>query len=325
MYVAALIYVDDVIMVGNNDAKIHDVKRHLNNRFSIKDLGPLKYFLGIEVARTNEGLVLSQQKYMFDILKDSGQHGCRPNPSPMEQNLHLDEAIDSPPVDVAQYRRLIGRLLYLQVTCPDIAFAVNMLSQFLANPCKRHMDSAIRVLRYLKSTPGQGILLPKDGDLSLKDFCDADWSGCSFTRCSRTCYLIFLGEALVPWRTKKQSVVSRSSAEAEYRTMATTVSEILWLCWLLHDHEAAPVGPTPLYCDNNAARQIANNPVFHECTKHVEMDCYFIRERVESNEIEPLYIDTKHQVADICIKALGAERFRFLLGKIGVRDLHAPS
>ncbi|XP_024988574.1 uncharacterized protein LOC112523248 [Cynara cardunculus var. scolymus] len=170
----------------------------------------------------------------------------------MEQNLHLDEAIDSPPVDAVQYRRLIGRLLYLQVTRPDIAFAINILGQFLANPRQRHMDSAIRVLRYLKSTLGQGILLPKDGDMSLKAFCDADWLGCSFMRRSRTGYLIFLGGALVSWQTKKQSVVSRSSAEAEYRAMATTVSEILWLRWLLHDLKAAPVGPTPLYCDNNA-------------------------------------------------------------------------
>lgn len=107
--------------------------------------------------------------------------------------------------------------------------------------------------------------------------------------------------------------------------MATSVSEILWLRWLLRDLEAAPVGPTPLYCDNDAARHIAKNPVFHERTKHVEMDCYFVRERVESHDIQPLYIDTRNQVADIFTKVFGTERFRFLVGKLGVPDLHAPT
>ncbi|CAH9145120.1 unnamed protein product [Cuscuta epithymum] len=123
---------------------------------------------------------------------------------------------------------------------------------------------------------------------------------------------------------KKQSVVSRSSAEAEYRAMVVTVSEILWLRWLLRDLSIPQTGPTPLFCDNQAARHFALNPVFHERTKHVEMDCFFVRERVTSGEIQPCCITTTHQIADIFTKALGTDRFQFLRSKLGVRNLHTP-
>ncbi|KAJ9558206.1 hypothetical protein OSB04_012820 [Centaurea solstitialis] len=221
-YVATLIYVDDVIITGNNATKIQETKAYLDKKFSIKDLGSLKYFLGIELATTPEGMVLSQRKYTLDILKDSGMMGCKPSSFPMEPNLQLDQCDDSPRIEASQYRRLVGRLLYLQATRPDITYAVNVLSQFVSDPRQRHMEVATRVLRYLKATPGQGILIPKDGGTKLVAFCDSDWLGCAFTRRSRTGYLLLLGGAPISWKTKKQTVVSRSSAEAEYRAMAHT-------------------------------------------------------------------------------------------------------
>jgi len=325
VYVAALIYVDDVIIVGNSMSKIQHTKAQLDKMSSIKDLGNLKYFLGIEVARTSEGLVLSQRKYTLDILKDSGFQGCRPSSFPMEQNLKLDKGNEEEKVDANQYRRLVGRLLYLQATRPDIAYSVNVLSQFVADPRQNHMNAVHRVLRYLKTTPGQGILLPRMGGTELVTYCDSDWLGCPYSRRSRTGYLLLLGGAPISWKSKKQSVVSRSSAEAEYRAMATTVSEVLWVRWLLHELGAPQAGPTTPFCDNQATRHIANNPVFHERTKHVEMDCYFVRERVESKEVEPLHIDTKLQIADLLTKPLGAQQLKSLLGKLGIIDLHAPT
>ncbi|KAJ0494661.1 putative RNA-directed DNA polymerase [Helianthus annuus] len=269
-------------------------------------------------------MVLSQRKYTLDILEDTGMMGCRPSPFPMEQNLKLGKCEEEPRVDSNQYRRLVGRLLYLQATRPDIAYAVNVLSQFVSDPRRSHMEAANRVLRYLKATPGQGILLPKEGGNGLIAYCNSDWLGCPMTRRSRTGYL-FLGGAPISWKSKKQSVVSRSSAEAEYRAMANTVSEILWLRWFLCELNIPPVGPTPLFCDNQAARHIANNPVFHERTKHVEMDCCFVRERIESKEIQTMKIDSKTQIADILTKPLGTQRFHTLLDKLGIQDLHAPT
>ena len=183
----------------------------------------------------------------------------------------------------------------------------------------------MRVFRYLKNTLGQGILLPKEGDVKLTAYIDSDRLGCPFSQRSRTDYLLILGGAPISWKSKKQSVVSRSSAEAEYRVMAVTVSEILWIRWLLADFDIVLDKPTPLLCDNESARHIAHNPVFHERTKHVEMDCYFVKERVESKEITPVKIKTQDQLADLLTKPLGSDPLKFLSDKLGIRNLHAPS
>lgn len=243
----------------------------------------------------------------------------------MEQNIRLTTEDESPLADSGKYRRLIGWLLYLQVTRPDITFAVNTLSQFVSSPRLTHWNAALCVLRYLKATPGQGSFLPASGNLTMTRYCDSNWLGCPFTRRSKTGYFITLGGSPISWKTKKQSVVSCSSAEAEYRSMVATVSEILWLRWFLKDLEATQKEATNLYCDNQATRHIANNPVFHEYTKHVGMDCFFVREYVESGEILHAEIRTKDQLADMFTKPLGTDRFRLLLGKMGVRDLHIPS
>ncbi|GKC54702.1 uncharacterized mitochondrial protein-like protein [Tanacetum coccineum] len=287
--VAVLIYMDDVIITGNNLTKIQETKKQLNDEFSVKDLGLLKYFLGIEVAKTKDGQVLSQQKYTLDILENSGKMGCKPSAFPIEQGLKLDK------------RR----------------------NQFVADPRNNHLEATNRVLGYLKAIPGQGILISRAGDPVLTAYCDSDWLGCPYTRRSRTGYMLLLGGTHVSWKTKKQSLVSRSSAEAEYRAMASTVSEIIWVRWVLSElHVHNPLA-TPLFCDNH--RHIANNLVFHERTKQVEMDRYFIRERVESKEIIPMKISSKMQIGDLLTKGLAAQQLQFLLGKIGIANLHAPS
>ncbi|XP_024989147.1 uncharacterized protein LOC112523694 [Cynara cardunculus var. scolymus] len=160
----------------------------------------------------------------------------------MEKILKLDKDEDGLPTDPNQYCRLIGRLLYLQATRPDITYVVNVLSQFVSNPKQSHLEATYRVLRYLKATAGQGILLAKEGGNNLIVYCDSDWFRCPFTRRSRTGYLLLFGGAPISWKTKKQSVVSRSSAETEYRAMTTTVSEILWMRWLLNELEILPSG-----------------------------------------------------------------------------------
>ncbi|GJT30999.1 putative RNA-directed DNA polymerase [Tanacetum coccineum] len=173
-FVVALIYVDDVIMVGNDKDKIESTKNDLDKRFSIKDLGILKYFLGIEVTQTSKGMVLSQRKYTLDILEDCGFQGCHPSSFPIEPNLKLDKGKTEPKVDSSRYRRMVGRLLYLQATRPNITYVVNVLSQFVADPRQSHLEAAHRVLRYLKATPRQGVLLPNDGGYNLKAYCDSD-------------------------------------------------------------------------------------------------------------------------------------------------------
>nr|KAJ0215676.1 hypothetical protein LSAT_V11C300142910 [Lactuca sativa] len=200
IFIASLIYVDNVIIMGNDSKKIQEIKQSLHDQFSIKDLSELKYFIGIEVAKTLSGLVLSQRKYTLDILEDCGMEGCRPSSFPIEQNIKLAMDDKDPKVDTTHYRRLIGRLLYLQATRPDIAYSVNILSQFVSDPRKNHMDALFRILRYLKATPGQGILLPKEGGVNLVAYSDSDWLGCPLTPHSRTGYLLLLGGAPISWK-----------------------------------------------------------------------------------------------------------------------------
>ncbi|GJV15415.1 putative RNA-directed DNA polymerase [Tanacetum coccineum] len=204
-FMAALIYVDDVIMVGNNTIKIQNIKDKLDKLFNIKDLGNLKYFFGIEVSRTSEGLVLSHRKYTLDILKYCGLQGCKPSLFPIEQNHKLDKCENEPKVGANRYRRIIGRLLYLQAIRPDLAYSVNVLSQFVSDPRQPHMDATNRVLRYLKATIGQGILFPRNGGCNLMAYYNSDWLGCS--RKSRTGYLLLLslgGQILDTWDTALQ-------------------------------------------------------------------------------------------------------------------------
>ncbi|CAL1379865.1 unnamed protein product [Linum trigynum] len=325
VFTFALIYVDDLILGGDDLPTIQRVKGFLHDQFSIKDLGVLKYFLGIEVARSRTGMVLSQRKYTLDILKDAGALAVKPCSFPIEQNHHLTRIEGPAAKDPSGFRRLVGRLQYLTVTRPDIVYAVNILSQAVHSPRQEHEDAAQRVLRYLKGAPGRGLLFPTGGTLSLTAYCDADWGGCQHTRRSTTGYFIRLGDSPISWRTKKQSVVARSSAEAEYRAMASTVSELVWLRWLLSELGISCSSSTPLYCDNQAALHIAANPVFHERTKHVEMDCHFVRERVTSGEIAPRKISSQNQVADMFTKGLGGEQFAFLTSKLGVHDIHASA
>jgi hypothetical protein len=320
-----LVYVDDIIITGNNDLAINQLKQFLEKKFFIKDLGKLKYFLGIEVARSKKGIFLSQKKYTLDILKDTGLIGGRVSDFPMEQHLHLSPDDGTLLPDPTPYRRLVGRLIYLTVTRPDINYLVNILSQFMHSPRTAHMDAAHRVVRYLKGSIGKGIFLSSSSTIHLQGYCDSDWAGCPTTRRSTTGYCIFLGSNLISWKTKKQATVSRSSAEAEYRAMATLTCELQWLKYLLNDMGISHSSPITMFCDNQAALHIANNPVFHERTKHIEIDCHFVREKLQSKLIAPRYIPASHQLADVLTKPLGRDAFHGLICKLGVISIHDPT
>jgi hypothetical protein len=234
-FIALLVYVDDIVIASNDVSAVLDLTVYLNSVFNLKDLGPLKYFIGLEVARSGKGIVVSQRKYALDILEDSGVLGAKPVLFPMDPNIKLSRSDGELLSDPSSYRRLVGRLVYLTITRLDLSFSVQMLSQFMDSPCKPHMDAASRVLRYLKSSPEQGIFFPYVSDLKLKAFCDSNWAGCPDTRRSVTRFCVFLGDSLVSWKSKKQNTVSRSSIEAEYRSMAAVTCEITWLLALLRD------------------------------------------------------------------------------------------
>ncbi|BBH06980.1 wall-associated kinase 2 [Prunus dulcis] len=301
---------------GTDTATISIIKNLLHQRFHLKDLGDLKYFLGIEVSRSPKGLYLSQRKYALDILKDSGLIGARPTFFPMEQNLKLNNEDGELLHNPETYRRLVGRLIYLTITRPDIVHTVHILSQFMQSPRTTHKDAADRLLHYLKGTPGQGILLSSSNNFQLRAYCDSNWASCPMTRRSTTGYFVLLGESPISWKTKKQDTVSRSSAEAEYRAMAMATCELQWLRYLLYDLGLSHTTPSLLYCDNQAALYIAANPVYHECTKHIEIDCHVVREKIQNGSLRTAYIPSTEQLADVFTKSLGKDQFQRLKNKL---------
>jgi len=192
----------------------------------------------------------------------------------------------------------------------------------MSQPAIEHMKAATHVFRYLKSCPGRGILLAADSSAQITAYCDSDWASCPMGRRSTTGYAVKLGKSLISWRVKKQDIVSRSSAEAEYRAMAMTSCEITWLLALLQDlgFTKQQLLPVELFCDNMAALHIARNPVFHERTKHIEVDCHYVRDKITVGILKTAHISTKSQLADVFTKAVPVDHFQSMLSKLGVVD-----
>ncbi|XP_048501643.1 uncharacterized mitochondrial protein AtMg00810-like [Beta vulgaris subsp. vulgaris] len=314
-----LVYVDDLIIASNSMNAIERTKALLSSHFQMKDLGILRYFLGIEVDHCNSGIFLSQKKYIQDLLKEYGMMNCKPVRLPMDSHTKLSSTLGDLLPCAEEYQKLVGKLIYLSLTRPDVTFTVNVLSRFMHKPTNVHMQAAKRVLRYLAGSMSQGILLANTSSAHLQAFCDSDWAGCASTRRSTSGFCILLGDSPISWKSKRQSVVARSSAEAEYRSMALTICEVMWLKQLFQDLGVTNMHKTPVFCDNQAALAIASNPVHHEKTKHVDIDCHFIRDKTNEGVVLPTYVSTKHQVVDVFTKLLSTHQHQSLLGKLGVQ------
>lgn len=312
-----LVYVDDLLLAGSDLVKINHLKAMLSTTFNMKDLGDVKYFLGLEIDRSSAGFFVSQKKYALDLIREFGVEAAPPLKLPMDIHLRLKSDGGDFLKDPHPYQRLLGKLIYLTITRPDISYSVHILTQFMQHPTSLHMDAATKLLRYINSNPGQGILLASSSAAEMKAYCDSDWATCPMSRRSTTGFCVLLGSSPISWKTKKQSVVARSTAEAEYRSMALASCEITWLSALLKDMGLHNLPPTLLHCDNQAAIAIAANPVLHERTKHVEVDCHFIRDKINSGTIITKHVPTHAQVADILTKALSSKQYYYLLGKLG--------
>jgi len=302
-YMAVLVYVDDIIIASSCDRETELLRDALQRSSKLRDLGTLRYFLGLEIARNTDGISICQRKYTLELLAETGLLGCKSSSVPMEPNQKLSQEDGELIDDAEHYRKLVGKLMYLTFTRPDITYAVHRLCQFTSAPRVPHLKAVYKIIYYLKGTVGQGLFYSANVDLKLSGFADSDFSSCSDSRKLTTGYCMFLGTSLVAWKSKKQEVISMSSAEAEYKAMSMAVREMMWLRFLLEDLWIDVSEASVLYCDNTAAIHIANNPVFHERTKHIERDYHHIREKIILGLIRTLHVRTENQLADIPYKS----------------------
>ncbi|WVY97546.1 hypothetical protein V8G54_029697, partial [Vigna mungo] len=226
-------------------------------------------------------------------------------------------------VDPTVFHRLIGCLVYLTNTHPNITYIVHRLSQYVASPTQTHHQADFRILRYIKNTYGQDIFLKATSNITLKAYRDFDWVGCPDSRKSTTSYIVYLGDSPISWKSKKQPIVSRSSFEAEYSALAQTVCEIQWLTELLSELHLPLSHPATIFYDNHFAIKIATNQVFHERTKHIEIDCHLIREKVQQGTVKLLPVHSTLQLVDILTKPLSPSTFHHINSKLGTIDIYA--
>ncbi|GAA0152880.1 transmembrane signal receptor [Lithospermum erythrorhizon] len=304
-----LVYVDDIIITGSSSSLLSTIITRLNSTFSLTDLGPLSYFLGIQVQRSTDHLFLSQQKYITDLLLKYGFLQCNSISTPVSPrtNSHISDGapLDNP----SEYRQLVGALQYLCITRPDITYAVNLASQSMHAPTSVHMIAAKRILRYLSSTKSHGVVLRASPSVNLRVYSDSDWAGCPVSRRSTSSYCIFFGDKLLTWSSKKHVTVARSSTEAEYRCLASTVAELTWIQYLLCDLQISLAHAPIVYCDNIAATYLAYNPVMHSRTKYISLDYHFVREKVALGDLQVVHVPTHAQLADVFTKALSGPKF----------------
>ncbi|KAE8674743.1 hypothetical protein F3Y22_tig00111718pilonHSYRG00018 [Hibiscus syriacus] len=300
-----LVYVDDIILTGGSSHVIDEVVRTLNLQFSLKDLGELSYFLGIEVTRKNESLVLSQRKYIIELLEKTNLLGATPTATPMIGAPKLTQDAGELLTNAREYRSIVGALLYVCYTRPDVAFSVNKTAQYMHAPRELHMAAVKRILRYLAGTLDYGLTFTGASNaLDVTAFADADWGGNLDDRRSISGHVVYVGACPVVWCSRKQKTVSRSTIEAEYRSVAKAASEVTWINSLLGELGVKNRIPSVIWCDNTSVVALSTNPMYHAQSKHVDMDVHFVREKVEAKQLQVNYVPACNQVEDGLTKSL---------------------
>ncbi|CAL8993586.1 unnamed protein product [Prunus brigantina] len=315
------LYVDDIVYTGSCAKLLEEFKSDMIKHYEMTDLGLLYHFLGMGVVQTNKYIFLHQKKYAMKVIEKFGLKGCKSVATHLVANERLCKEDGSEMADESEYRQIIGSLLYLTATRPDIMFASSLLARFMHNPTKKHMGTAKRVLRYVQGTLDYGIEFKKGKAATLLGYCDSDWAGSEDDRRSTSGYVFTLGSGMFSWASIKQNTVALSTAEAEYVSAAEATSQAKWLRFVLEDFGEEQVEGTPILCDNTSAIAMAKNPVFHQKSRHISRKFHFIREAIQAKEIELIYCKTEDQIADILTKALSKDRFVHLRDLLGVKSV----
>ncbi|KAM2677793.1 hypothetical protein EV1_004297 [Malus domestica] len=315
------IYVDDIVYTGSSKTLLSEFKMEMMQKYEMSDLGLLHHFLGMGILQTENGVFIHQSKYAKSLLVRFGLEDCKPVSIPLPTGEKLKKVDGSELADETMYRKIVGSLLYLTATRPDLMYAASLLSRFMNGPTKKHFGVARRVLRYVQGTLSYGIEYAKDSDAILVGFCDADWAGSEDDCRSTSGYAFSFGSGIFSWASVKQNTVALSTAEAEYVSAAKATAQAIWLRFVLDDFGEMQADATPLFCDNMSAISMVKNPVFHQKTRHINRKFHFIREALQEGVINVKFCRSEEQLADIFTKALPKDRFNYLRMKLGVKPV----
>ena len=313
------IYVDDIIFGCTNKKYSEEFAFLMSEQYQMSMMGELKFFLGLQIRQQRNGIFISQEKYLKECLRKFGMQDCKGIKTPMPTNGQLGPDENGKDYDQKVYRSMIGSLLYLCASRPDIMLSVCMCARFQAAPKESHHQAVKRILRYLAHTPSLGLWYPKGTQLDLVGYSDSDYAGDRVDRKSTSGTCHFLGRSLVCWSSKKQNCVSLSTAEAEYIAAGASCSQLLWMKQTLKDY-GINLKKVPLLCDNESAIKISQNPVQHLRTKHIEIRYHFLRDHVLKEDIVISHVKTEDQLADIFTKPLDEKRFSTLRCEINILD-----
>lgn len=315
------LYVDDLIFTGNDACMFESFKKSMKIEFDMTDLGKMKYFLGVEIQQNSEGIYLSQKKYACELLEKFGLQNCNSVKNPIVPGFKLSKKGEGARIDATAYKQLIGSLMYITVTRPDLMYVVCLLSRYMASPNELHMHAAKRVLRYLKGTVELGVFYKRGDVKDLVAYTDSDYAGDIDDRRSTSGYVFLLSGGAVSWASKKQPVVTLSTTEAEYVAAAVCACQCVWMRKVLEKIGLSQSKCSVIMCDNSSTIKLSKNPVMHGRCKHIDVRFHFLRDLTKKEVVKLIHCGTSNQVADIMTKPLKLDVFLKLRVQLGVREV----
>lgn len=312
------LYVDDLIYTGNDATMFEQFKKSMMVEFDMTDLGKMRYFLGIEVIQGSDGIFISQRKYAQEVLERFNMAQCNSVLNPVVPGFKLTKDEGGVEVDSTVYKQMVGSLMYLTSTRPDLMFIVSLISRYMERPTEAHLLAAKRAFRYVKGTIDLGIFYKKGGKDELIGYTDSDYAGDQDDRKSTSGYVFKLSSGAVSWSSKKQPVVTLSTTEAEFIAAASSACQVVWLRRILKSLNQEQYSPTLVYCDNVSTIKLSRNPVMHGRSKHIDIRFHFLRDLVKSEVLELVQCSTQEQIADVLTKPLKVDTFLKMRDLMGV-------
>ncbi|KAJ0847396.1 putative RNA-directed DNA polymerase [Helianthus annuus] len=315
------LYVDDLIYTGNDKKFCEEFSRSMKKEFDMTDLGQMKYFLGVEVQQNQNYISMCQRKYAKEVLEKFGMWEGNGVKNPIVPGTVLLKECEGANVDDTEYKCLVGSLMYLTVTRPDLMYSVSLIARFMSKPKVEHMQAAKRILRYVKETYDYGLVYERNATGKLEIYTDSDYARDRKDRRCTSGYVCLLSNAAICWSSKKQEVVTLSSTEAEYVAAKNCACHGMWLKGLMGELTGKQMGMVQIKCDNNSTINLSKNPVMHRRTKHIDVRYHYLRELVNKGEVELVFCSTEEQVADVMTKPVKLEVYEKMRSMMGVQQI----